>query len=309
MAHTPLPLGIAAVTALALLQGTAGCDRVDKVAAAQTRYVAPRGASLEHSTGPDYHRMLSGIEVAYETVLLNIENAQTPGYKTVRPVFDSDSMNPELRRDLSHGRPLPTGRWLDLAIDGPGYLLVRDPERLGLDGLAYSRTGKLHINTEGALTLGSADGPAIEPRIVFPDEYGDIRIDAQGRVWVVSVDRQDVMEIGQIELARFINEGALCPTRDGLYIATAESGRPTRGRPGDQGFGQTLQKHLEGSNVDIATELAALDQFKAWGQSVGESLGIATHFDEQPELTNVLPQPAATPQSTAAVELFGLHQP
>ena len=65
----------------------------------------------------------------------------------------------------------------------------------------------------------------------------------------------DPIEIGRLELARFMNSPGLRAMGENVYTETAASGEPITGYAGDAGFGRTLQGALEGSNVEIVQEM------------------------------------------------------
>lgn len=229
---------------------------------------------------PTYRESLSGVTMAYETVLANLDQANEPGYKALRPLFKAGSPMPELRRDYSPGWPVATGRWLDVAINGPGYFAIEaDPWVPG--ARAYCRVGRFYISRDHKLVLGSPDGPRVTPYVVFPDRYREIVIDREGRVLVTMEDNASPVEVGQIELVRFAHDGGLELSGQDLFHTTAESGAPIQGVPGEVGFGYLKQKHLEGSNVDVVAELAELRQLKRWGQTLSDALQIETIFDTQ----------------------------
>lgn len=66
------------------------------------------------------------------------------------------------------------------------------------------------------------------------------------------------VEIGTIELARFVNPGGLRAIGKNLFLETDASGAPTTGSPGTEGRGTIIQGFLEMSNVNIVEELANL---------------------------------------------------
>jgi len=65
-------------------------------------------------------------------------------------------------------------------------------------------------------------------------------------------------EIGQIELATFINPAGLKQLGENLYAPTAASGDPNVGDPQEDGRGGIKQGFIESSNVDPVTELVDL---------------------------------------------------
>jgi flagellar basal-body rod protein FlgG len=65
-------------------------------------------------------------------------------------------------------------------------------------------------------------------------------------------------QIGQIQLARFVNPAGLSSEGGNLLSETAASGSPTVGTPGDGGLGLLEQGFLERSNVQMVHELVKL---------------------------------------------------
>jgi flagellar basal-body rod protein FlgG len=61
-----------------------------------------------------------------------------------------------------------------------------------------------------------------------------------------------------MELSTFTNNQGLRALGDNLYQETASSGTPSPGTPGDDGYGVLIQTFLEGSNVNIVSELALM---------------------------------------------------
>lgn len=272
-----------------------GCGEPNSAAAASAKPVA----QVERSMAPArdvFTQTLEGVQEAYDVVLDNLANAQTPGYRAIRPIFEDQPgeqpgqrsvMRPVMHRDPSPGKPVKTGRWLDVAIHGSGYLILDDPDAGGVDGLAYSRAGQLYICRDGALVAGSPTGPRLEPIVVFPDDFQDIHIDEDGTVRVQTGHDAKWTAVGIIHLARFANDAGLSPANaannsagggGGRYVATAESGPPLVDTPGGLGLGVLQHKHLEGSNVDVHAELAELNQLKSWGESIADGLGVDLHF-------------------------------
>jgi Flagellar basal body rod protein len=65
-------------------------------------------------------------------------------------------------------------------------------------------------------------------------------------------------EVGQIQLARFVNPAGLQSIGRNLFVATFASGEPQVGTPGLEGFGSIAQGFLEMSNVKVVEEMVAL---------------------------------------------------
>lgn len=149
----------------------------------------------------------------------------------------------------SQGPLEPTGRPLDLALEGEGFFQVELP-----DGeIAYTRDGGFSISDRG--TLVTAEGYAVLPGIPVPPDASGLVISQTG---IVSVDGgrfTNLEEIGRIELARFANPSGLEARGQNLHTETAASGAPVLGYAQEDGFGRVLQGNLEGSNVEIVQEM------------------------------------------------------
>ena len=137
----------------------------------------------------------------------------------------------------------------DLAIQGDGFFQVQRP-----DGTtAYSRAGNFQVSSEGQLV--TSEGFPVQPDIRVPEGAQSVTIGTDGKVSAMVAGSSEASEIGQIELARFVNPAGLLPLGDNLYQATQASGEPQVGAAGAEGRGQIRQGALEGSNVNVVQEL------------------------------------------------------
>jgi len=160
-----------------------------------------------------------------------------------------------VQSDFRQGSFAQTGGKLDIAIAGDGFFQVRDPS----GETRYTRAGNFSINANNQLVLGSAQtGRVLDPPITFSGEpdANQITISPGG---IVSIREDETfIEVGQIELATFVNPQGLLKMGENLYAVTEASNVPTLGTPGEQGFGQLRQNFLELSNVEPVQELIDL---------------------------------------------------
>lgn len=172
----------------------------------------------------------------------------------------------------------------DMAIDGEGFFQVRTINN-GEEVTAYTRAGNFVVNLEGELVLGNSIGSPLEPPITVPQDVprDSIRISELGQVYVR--DGGTDTQVGQLELARFVNPEGLLSIGKNLFLQTESSGDPLQGNPGDQGIGLVVQGFLEQSNVDPIKELIALittqrgfELNAQTVQSAEESLQIVTNM-------------------------------
>jgi flagellar basal-body rod protein FlgG len=140
----------------------------------------------------------------------------------------------------------------DLAINGRGFLQITMPS----GQTAYTRAGNFAVNADGEMV--TADGFAVEPSITVPQDARSIQITRDGIVEVVVGDQTVPQQIGQIELASFVNPAGLEAIGDNLYLETPASGSPNVATPGSPGLGTLMQGYLEISNVNAVEEISAL---------------------------------------------------
>jgi flagellar basal-body rod protein FlgG len=149
----------------------------------------------------------------------------------------------------SQGSPETTARPFDVAVEGEGFFQVQRPD----GSTAYTRDGSFTLSDSG--TLVTANGDALLPGITLPQDASGIGISAAGVVSVNGPNGSSPVEVGRIELARFLNPNGLLAIGENLYSETPASGQAIVGAPQDEGFGRLLQGALESSNVEIVQEM------------------------------------------------------
>jgi len=157
-----------------------------------------------------------------------------------------------ISRDFSSADLIPTGNPLDLAIQGQGFMEVV----LGNGEYAFTRNGALRIDSDGYLETTS--GHRLANNIQIPPDATDIYIAETGEVRVRIEDEQEFFEVGQIELANFINPSSLEAIGENLFIATDDSSGLMIANPGETGFGKLAQGFMESSNVNLVNEMMTL---------------------------------------------------
>jgi len=152
-------------------------------------------------------------------------------------------------RQFSPGNLQQTANPFDLAIDGNGFFQIERP-----DGTtAYTRDGAFKISGEGRIV--TSDGYFVIPEITVPEDTLSVAIGRDGTVEVLQFGQDDATEIGQIELARFVNPAGLSAIGRNLLIQTSASGDPITDIPGQSGLGEVTQGYLEMSNVNVVDEM------------------------------------------------------
>ena len=156
---------------------------------------------------------------------------------------------------FSVGTLANTSNPLNLAIQGDGFFRVTLP-----DGeLRYTRDGTFALDSTGDLV--TSGGYLLDPKITIPQDALQVTIGVDGTVSVTTPGNQNKPNtVGKIQLTRFPNDAGLSSEGNNLYAESASSGSPQEVTPGTQGTGSLQQGFLEGSNVDIVTELVNLIQ-------------------------------------------------
>jgi flagellar basal-body rod protein FlgG len=219
-------------------------------------------------------------ELNVQVISNNIANVRTNGYKRQRTHFQ-DLMYEHLRRAGSATsdqgtqapvgsfvgsgvKPVSTGRVMsqgnitatekefDLAVRGDGFFRVRMP-----DGrTAYTRDGSFDLDNQGQVV--TKDGYIVEPGITVPQNASKVSISATGQVQATVPGQVQPQDLGQMQLARFVNRVGLESIGDNLFLETAASGQAIDGNAGTEGFGSIQQSYLEESNVNAVVEISSL---------------------------------------------------
>ncbi len=155
-------------------------------------------------------------------------------------------------RNFTQGSFQETGNAFDFAISGEGFFQVRRPD----GSLAYTRDGVFTASADGQLVTQT--GLLVEPEISIPQDSVEVHVSQDGVVKARLQGQPEMVELGQIELARFFNPSGLRALGGNLYEQTEASGEPAPATPGQDGLGMVRQGYLETSNVDVVQEMVNL---------------------------------------------------
>ncbi|WP_119680921.1 flagellar basal-body rod protein FlgG [Indioceanicola profundi] len=215
-----------------------------------------------------------------EVISNNIANLNTVGYKRSRAEFQDLMYQSQLRPgspssdqntivpagiQLGLGvKPSAVGRistqgplnrtenQYDVALDGKGYLVVTMPDGQS----AYTRAGNFQLSPEG--TIVTVDGYQVSPGITVPENTREVMINRNGEVLAYLNGQTEPENVGQFEMAMFVNEAGLEAIGYNLFRETPASGIPLLGMPGQLGFAGVRQGYLEAANVNIVQEITNL---------------------------------------------------
>ncbi len=152
-------------------------------------------------------------------------------------------------REFSTGDLTVTSNPLDIAIEGDGFFQVRLPD----GGTGYTRDGALKLSAEGQLV--TSDGYFVLPEVTIPQNATGISVGQDGTVQVQQFGQTEPIQIGQFELARFVNPAGLSAIGRNILIQTSASGDPITDVAGQNGLGRINQGYLEMSNVQVVDEM------------------------------------------------------
>lgn len=265
----------------------------------------PLGLEYSPMLAPNVERMnlvaqlqmsMQTIQSAQQIVLNNIANLHTPGYKRSEPAFadqrhaatvtidtqgkpvaQSASLGQGVglersRLDVSQGRLMSTQRPFDLAIDGAGFFQVSNQN--GGDTL-YTRFGQFSINADGEVILHYAgEDYSIEPALTIPKETQNVMVSSNGLITALTANETAPIKVGAIQLATFSQPAELDLISGQLFAATKLSGAATIKQPLANGMGAIKQGMLEGSNVALEQELAALQRLQNHYQAMTQARSV-----------------------------------
>lgn len=209
----------------------------------------------------------------------NLANVSTNGFKRSRAVFEdllyqtlrqpgaSSSAQTQIpsglqigtgvrpvatERNFTQGNLTQTGNSLDIAIQGEGFFQIQLPDGT----LGYTRDGAFQKDSQGQIV--TANGYPLSPAITIPSNALSISVGSDGVITVLQSGSSTPVQVGQIQLASFVNNGGLQSMGQNLFLETASSGTATPNTPGTNGVGLLNQGYVETSNVNVVEELVSM---------------------------------------------------
>jgi flagellar basal-body rod protein FlgG len=208
---------------------------------------------------------LEAQQTQLDTITHNLANVSTNGYKRSHAVFE-DLLYQNLRqagapstqqtqlptglqlgtgvrpvataRNFSQGNLQQSGNTLDLAINGQGFFQIAMPD----GSVGYTRDGSFQVDAQGQIV--NSNGHAVSPAVTVPATAQNVTIAADGTVSATVPGSSTPQQLGQIQLASFINPAGLDPKGNNVFVETAVL---------NQGY-------VETSNVNVVEELVAMIQ-------------------------------------------------
>ncbi|HIV72807.1 MAG TPA: flagellar basal-body rod protein FlgG [Candidatus Aquabacterium excrementipullorum] len=220
-------------------------------------------------------------QIQLDHVSHNLANSSTYGYKASHAIFE-DLMYQNLRqvgsnsseqtqlptglqvglgvkpvataRQFTQGTLQQTGNTLDVAINGDGFFQIQMP-----DGTtAYTRDGSFKLSSQGQIVTN--EGYTVQPGITVPQNAITVSIAGDGTVTATVPGQTAPANLGQMQVAHFINPAGLDPRGGNLFTESEASGTPTVTNPGLDATGTLSQGFVEASNVNVVEELITMIQ-------------------------------------------------
>jgi flagellar basal-body rod protein FlgG len=214
-----------------------------------------------------------------DVIAHNLANVNTTGFRRMRAEFQ-DLIYQTIRTpggSVGDGQRLPTGiqigegvrtvstteiheqgamlqnggSW-DIAIEGAGFFQVTQPG----GQIAYTRAGDFKLDPDGRLV--TTDGYLVDPAVTIPANATSVTVSPSGMISVTLPNQTATQEVGQMQLANFVNPAGLLAIGRTSFVPTDASGQPIVGQPGQEGMGTLAQGFLEASNVEVVTEMVDL---------------------------------------------------
>jgi flagellar basal-body rod protein FlgG len=224
---------------------------------------------------------LDAQQTQMDVISNNLANVGTTGFKRSRAVFEDllyqtmrqpgaqSSQQTQLPSGLqvgtgvrtvatekifTQGNLQQTNNGKDVAISGEGFFQVAMPD----GSMGYTRDGSFQVDNQGQLV--TASGYVVQGPITIPNDAQSFVIGRDGVVTVTRPGNPQPQQIGQLQIATFINSAGLESKGENLLAETASSGTPNPTMPGQNGAGLLTQGYVETSNVNVVEEMVNMIQ-------------------------------------------------
>jgi flagellar basal-body rod protein FlgF len=206
----------------------------------------------------------------------NLANLNTTGFKEEKSFFSlyvqslggskgSENLNEVVNQSVqtqtalnfASGSLTPSGRDLDIAIEGNGFLAVDTPR-----GVRYTRNGSLHLNAQSLLATSEGFPIRGDNNGAISIGPGKIEINKDGAVSV------DGTQVGRIQIVAFKDVSTLQKEGNSLFVSRAN---PDVERPSDA----TIRSgYLEQSNVNAMSSIVQMVDILRHFESIKKSVDL-----------------------------------
>jgi flagellar basal-body rod protein FlgF len=232
-------------------------DRLIYTAMTGAKYLLERQATLAHN-------LANASTTGFRADTVGLRAVPTTGDQAGTRVFTVETTTGS---DFSQGPMMSTGRNLDVAVQGPGWLVVQGPD--GTD--AYTRAGSLQTGSDGTLQL--ANGMQVQGTggpLTLPADATSVEVASDGTVTVKAASSKLPTMVGRLKLVNPAPSD-LVKGLDGMF--RTQSGDAADPDPTVRVASGTL----EGSNVNVVESMVGM-------------IGAARQFEMQMKMLNAAEQ-------------------
>ena len=223
----------------------------------------------------------------------NLANTETMGFKIDNPMqrqrltATQERGNPSLpssklleqlgggvlmarnRVSFSQGSLQKTEQPLDVALDGEGFLVVRDGSGNGADSLRFTRDGRLGLDSSGRLVQTASGRPVLDTqdRPITLASGVPVVIDADGSI------KQDGEVVGKLQMATIDDISSLRKRGDNMFAADAQA----MGRKKAAAGASVTQGFVERSGADPVRAMMAFNNAE---RGVSGNARMISNYDE-----------------------------
>ena len=205
--------------------------------------IANAGKQLMHAQAVNSHNLANANTVGFQADLVNYQTQIVTGAghesRAFATAYDEGA-------SFEKGNIQSTGRTLDVAVNGDGWISVQSPD----GSEAYTRAGNLRVNINGQLLTGAGHAVLGEAGPIVIPEYEKLEIGLDGTISVRPIGQQanTLAEVGRIKL--------VSPQLDQLVKGDDGLLRTRDKLPAEASSDATLVSGaLEGSNVNSVEAL------------------------------------------------------
>ena len=252
---------------------------------------------------------IANAQTELNVIANNLANANTTGFKSStvnfadlvagtaydnpRDVVGIGSTVQSVQQNFADGSIEQTGSATDMAVNGEGFFTTVNP--VG-GGTYYTRNGNftlsgtgllqdalgnsvqvLPVNAAGAITSHTPQSATIPTTDAGGGTFASVSVGTNGLITASYTDGT-INNIGVVALASFVSPSGLLQVGNQEWQATGLSGAASYNGPGTTGLGTILSGSLEGSNVDVSTQLVGLINAQQYFQANSKAISTTSQM-------------------------------
>ena len=227
------------------------------------------GKQLMHAQAVNSHNLANASTVGFQADLVNYQTQIVTGDGYESRAFATAH---DEGASFDKGTIQSTGRTLDVAVNGDGWISVQAPD----GSEAYTRAGNLRVNINGQLLTGAGHPVLGDAGPIVIPEYEKLEIGLDGTISIRPIGQQasTLAEVGRIKVVsppadRLVKgDDGLLRTRDGAPVEASSEATLVSGA-------------LEGSNVNSVEALVNMIGLARQFEIAVKIMNTAKEMDER----------------------------